>query len=197
MVAVAAIILAAGASQRMGQPKQLLDWHGQPLIRAIAQAALASQARPVSVVLGGASAAVAEALHGLPLAVVKNPHYASGQSSSLRAGIAALGAEVPAALVLLGDQPFVTPAIIDTLIAAWCEQRSPIIAPTFGGQRGHPVLFDRSMFGELLAVEGDQGARSMMAAKPERIRVLAFANQQALIDIDTQAEYERAKQQGL
>ena len=195
MVAVAAIILAAGASQRMGQPKQLLDWHGQPLIRAVAQAALASQARPVSVVLGGAGTAVAEALHGLPLAVVENPHYASGQSSSLRAGIAALGAEVPAALVLLGDQPFVTPAIIDTLIAAWREQPSPIIAPTFGGQRGHPVLFDRSVFGELLAVAGDQGARSIMAAKPERIRVLAFANQQALIDIDTQAEYERAKQQ--
>src|SRR5512141_2033997 len=103
---VAAIVLAAGASSRMGRPKQLLDWNGRPLVRAAAEIALAARLEPLLVVVGGAQAAVANALAGLPLQMIINPDYAAGQSTSLRAGVAALGQDVDAVVVLLGDQPF-------------------------------------------------------------------------------------------
>src|SRR5512138_3343641 len=104
---VAALILAAGASTRMGRPKQLLDWGGRPLVRAAAETALAARLDPVLVVVGGARAEVEAALVGLPLRVIANPNYAGGQSTSLRAGVAALGSDSDAVVVLLGDQPFV------------------------------------------------------------------------------------------
>src|SRR5215211_4676789 len=99
---VAGLILAAGAAERMGRPKQLLDWDGRPLVRVAAETALGAQLSPVLVVLGSAQAEVAAALADLPLQLVPNPDYAAGQSSSLRAGIAALPPEVQAVVVLLG-----------------------------------------------------------------------------------------------
>src|SRR5919206_4305453 len=109
---IVALILAAGASRRMGRPKQLLDWGGQPLVRTVAQQALDASIDHVVAVVGKAGAEVAAAFDGLPVEVVENPNYASGQSSSLRIGIAALGSDVAAVIVLLSDQPFVTTTII-------------------------------------------------------------------------------------
>lgn len=188
---IAALILAAGSSSRMGQPKQLLDWHGQPLVRVAAQNALASQADAVYAVIGAAGEQVAAALAGLPVTIVKNQAYASGQASSLRVGIAALPGDVSAALVLLGDQPFVSPEIIDTLVAAWRETRSAIVAPSYNGQRGNPVLFSRAVFPELLGVQGDQGARAILQADPARIQLVAFADTRPLEDIDSPEDYQR------
>src|SRR4051794_5950231 len=104
---VAALVLAAGSSARMGRPKQLLDWDGRPLVRAAAEVALAARLSPLLVVVGGAAAEVANALEDLPLRIVANPDYANGQSTSLRAGISALDSDTDAVVVLLGDQPFV------------------------------------------------------------------------------------------
>jgi molybdenum cofactor cytidylyltransferase len=188
---VAAIILAAGTSSRMGHPKQLLDWHGRPLVRAVAEQALAARLDLVYVVVGGAGAAVAAALDGLPLRIVANPRYADGQSSSLRAGVAALDAAVGAALILLGDQPFVTAAIIQRLVAAWRATGARIVAPLYQGQRGNPVLFARTIFPELLSVTGDQGARGVLAADPSRVYSVAFDDPRPLSDIDTQEAYIR------
>ena len=188
---VAIIILAAGASSRMGQPKQLLEWDNQPLIRRVAQTALAAQAEAVYVVVGGAGAAVTAALDNLPVQIVACPHYATGQSASLRAGIAALATHTDAALIMLGDQPFVTTAIIDALISVWRESRAPIVAPTFDGRRGNPVLFDRSMFAELLTVQGDQGARTVLQSTAAHIRLVPFIGTRALEDIDTIDDYHR------
>src|SRR5260221_9258633 len=140
---VAALILAAGASSRMGRPKQLLDWQGRPLVRAAAEVALAAKLDPLLVVIGGAQSQVADALAELPLQVIANPDYAAGQSTSLRAGIAALGQDVDAVVVLLSDQPFVTAAIVEQLVAEWQASEALIVAPTYAGQRGNPVLFAR------------------------------------------------------
>jgi molybdenum cofactor cytidylyltransferase len=175
----------------MGRPKQLLDWGGQPLVRVVAEFALASQLDRVVVVVGAAEREVTGALAGLPLDLVHNPAYAEGLSTSLRAGIAALGPEVAAALVLLGDQPFVTPVIIDTILAAWHAGGGLIVVPTYGGQRGNPVLFDQGVFPDLLAVRGDQGARDVLAVHTADMLVVPFDDTRPLADIDTLDDYAR------
>ena len=188
---VAALVLAAGASSRMGRPKQLLDWEGRPLVRAAAEVALAARLDPLRVGGGGAQTAVADALAGLSLRIISNPEYAAGQSTSLRAGIAALGQDADAVVVLLGDQPFVTAAIVQQLVAEWHASAAMIVAPTYAGQRGNPVLFARAVFPELLAVQGDQGARAVLAADRARLRLVAFDDPRPLADIDTPEDYER------
>ena len=175
----------------MGQPKQLLDWGGQPLVRLVAAHALAAQATHVLVVVGKAEAAVRYALADLPVTIIANPAYQSGQSSSLHAGVAALAPTCAATLIMLGDQPFVTPAIIDCLIEAWRTSRAAIVAPLYRGQRGNPVLFDQRVFPELRAIQGDQGARAILQADPARIQSIAFADSRPLEDIDTPADYAR------
>jgi len=188
---VAALVLAAGASSRMGRPKQLLDWGGRPLVRAAAEVALAARLSPLLVVVGGAQAEVPAALAGLPLRMVANPEYAAGKSTSLRAGIAALDNAADAAVVLLGDQPFVTAAIVERIVAEWQSSGAAIVAPTYAGQRGNPVLFARAVFPELLAIHGDQGARGVLAADHSRIRLVVFDDPRPLADIDTPEDYER------
>jgi molybdenum cofactor cytidylyltransferase len=188
---VAALILAAGSSSRMGRPKQLLDWGGRPLVRVAAETALAARLDPLLVVVGGAQAEVEAALADLPLRLVANPSYAAGQSTSLRVGIAALGPEVAAVVVLLGDQPFMTPPIVERLVAAWQSSGATIVAPSYAGQRGNPVLFDRAVFPELLAIEGDQGARAVLAADPARVTLVAFDDPRPLADVDTPEDYQR------
>jgi molybdenum cofactor cytidylyltransferase len=188
---VAGLLLAAGVSTRMGRPKQLLDWGGRSLVRATAETALAARLDPVLVVVGGARAEVERALAGLPLRTVANPDYAAGQSTSLRAGIAALEADSDAVVVLLGDQPFVSAAIVERLVAEWRASAAPIVAPVYAGQRGNPVLFARAVFPELLAIRGDQGARTVLAADPARVRLVAFDDPRPLADIDTLEDYQR------
>ena len=192
---VAGIILAAGAATRMGLPKQLLDWGGQALVRVAAEVALAAQLRPVLVVAGSALREVTAALAGAPVQIVPNPAFAAGQSTSLRAGVAALPLDVDAAVVLLGDQPFVTLAIVERLVAEWRATGSPIVAPVYAGQRGNPVLFARQVFPELLAIQGDQGARQVLAADPSRVRPVAFDDARPLADIDTPEDYEQLRNQ--
>lgn len=192
---IAAIILAAGASTRMGRPKQLLDWGGRPLVRLAAEQALAARLDEVLVVVGGASDAVAAALAGLPLRIVANLDYAAGQSTSLRVGVAALDPSVEAAIIMLGDQPFVTAAIVERLVAEWHATRAPIIAPLYRGRRGNPVLFARAIFPELLAIAGDQGARGILSAHAQDVRLVPFDDDRPLADIDTPEDYERLTRQ--
>lgn len=190
---IAGIILAAGNSSRMGRPKQLLDWDGAPLVRLVAEYALASQLNHVLVVVGAAAEQVTAALDGLPLSIVNNPEYATGQGSSLRVGMTALAANVDAALILLGDQPFVTPPVIDRLLDRWLESRAPIVAPSYRGQRGNPVLFERQLFAQLAVVEGDQGAREILRARAAEVDLVPFDDDRPLLDIDTPEDYNRTR----
>ena len=198
---VGAIVLAAGRSTRMGGPNKLLETiSGKPLVRIAAEEALRSRADPVVVVTGHERAKVEAALAGLDLRLVHNPDYAQGLSTSVKAGLAALPPEAEAAIVCLGDMPQVTSALIDRLIAAYDpEQNALVVLPTFAGKRGNPVLWSRRLFPDLMALEGDVGARHLIGAYQEVVIELPVENAAAMVDIDTpdglraaKAEMERA-----
>jgi molybdenum cofactor cytidylyltransferase len=198
---VAAIVLAAGRSTRMGGPNKLLEnISGKPLVRIAAEEALSSRARPVVVVTGHERARVEAALEGLDVRLVHNPDYAQGLSTSVKAGLAALPPEAEAAIVCLGDMPQVTSSLIDRLIAAFDpEANALVVLPTFAGKRGNPVLWSRRFFPELMALEGDVGARHLIGVYPEVVTEVPVENSAAMVDIDTpdalraaKAEMERA-----
>ena len=184
--AVAAIVLAAGRSSRMGGPNKLLEsFDGKPLVRRAAEAALASRARPVIVVTGHMGDAVAAALDGLDIIRVENPDFAAGLSTSLAAGLGAVPAEAEAAIVLLGDMPAVDGPAIDRVIAAHDPARGAfIVRATSGGRRGNPVLWSRRFFAELSAITGDQGGRALFEAAPEAV-VDVEIGPAAGLDVDT------------
>lgn len=192
---IAGILLAAGRSMRMGQPKLLLPWQGVPLVRFVAQRALLSSIDELIVVTGHRAAHTSAALADLRVRIVHNDDFLDGQSTSLRAGVAALDDAVEAAIVLLADQPLLQPATIDALIAHYRQHQPPVIVPRYGGQRGNPVLFDRSLFAALQTISGDQGARSVIQNQRDGVQWLDTADQGVLLDIDTPEMYQRLSEQ--
>jgi molybdenum cofactor cytidylyltransferase len=184
---VAGLVLAAGRSTRMGGPNKLLEEiNGKPLVRIATEHVLASRARPVIVVTGHQKERVERALTGLPVTFVHNPDFALGLSTSLKAGIAAVPAEVDGVVVCLGDMPQVSAALIDRLIAAFDPERGALVAiPTIAGKRGNPVLWSRRFFPDLMAVEGDVGARHLIGGYGEAVVEVPVEDAAALTDIDT------------
>jgi len=183
---IGAIVLAAGLSSRMGSNKLLAAVDGKPLVRHAAEAAGESAADPVVVVTGNAGDAVASTLHDLPLSTVKNPDFAKGLSTSLKSGLNALPDDCDGVVVLLGDMPDVSAALIDKLIAAFdpAEERTICVA-TRHGKRGNPVLWARRFFPEMLAIEGDVGAKHLMAQYGVLVCEVEAENDGPLTDIDT------------
>ncbi len=192
---IAAVVLGAGKSSRMGGPNKLVaEINGKPLIRMVAEEALASQARPVVVVTGHQRDRVEAALSGLPVRFVHNPHYANGLGTSLRAGIAALSAEVDGAIVCLGDMPQIDAALIDRLIGAIDPDKGALVAvPTMDGKRGNPVVWSRRFFPELMAVEGDIGARYLIGRYPEAVAEVPVSGTAVLTDVDTPEALQAVK----
>jgi molybdenum cofactor cytidylyltransferase len=184
---VCALVLAAGRSTRMGGPNKLLaEIAHRPLVRIAAEEALASRARPVIVVTGHQRDRVEQALAGLPVHLVHNPDFADGLGGSLRAGIAAVPADADGAVVCLGDMPQVDAALIDQLIAAFDPDRGAlVVVPTFEGKRGNPVLWSRRFFPDLMAIEGDVGARHLIGRYGEAVVEVAVEGKAALVDVDT------------
>jgi molybdenum cofactor cytidylyltransferase len=193
---IAVIVLAAGASTRMGRQKLTLPLaDGRPLLRAAVEQVLAADLDDVVVVLGREDEAVASALRGLPIRTVVNPRYAEGQSTSLQAGLDALAQGTEAAVVALGDQPLPDPRLLRQLVEAFRASGRPIVAPVYRDGRGNPVLFASSVFDELRRVEGDRGGRPVIARDPERVaEVPVDAPMPA--DIDTPEDYEAARRGG-
>lgn len=188
---VAGVVLAAGGSTRMGQPKQLLEWRGKPFVSCVAQTALEAGLSPVVVVTGAHAQAVAGALDGLAVKVVENQFWAQGQASSVRIGIHALPEETGAAFFLLADQPQVPATLIHALLEAYAATLAPVVAPLVDGQRGNPVLFDRSVFPALLALKGDAGGRQVFSRYPPHY--VPWLDASAGLDVDTPEDYERLK----
>lgn len=184
---VAAIVLAAGRSSRMGGPNKLLaEIGGRPLVRIVAEAALASRARPVIVVTGHQRERVEAALAGLDVVLVHNPAYADGLSASLKAGIAAVPPAADGAIICLGDMPQVEALLIDRLLAAFDPERGALVAvPTIGGKRGNPVVWSRRFFSDLSTLTGDVGARGLIASYPEAVVEVATTDDAAFTDVDT------------
>jgi molybdenum cofactor cytidylyltransferase len=193
---VGAVILAAGTSSRMGRTKQLLSWRGEALVAAVARQVLAAPVDPVVVVVGHEAEAVHRALE--PLAVeaggrlwfVASPQYREGgQSASLKAGIGALPEQTGAVIIALCDQPLIRARDLEALVERSSGPGS-IAVPVHNGQRGHPVLFGRDFFAELLAVSGDEGGRAVLRRHPEAV-IEVPAGPEALQDLDTWEDYQR------
>lgn len=188
---ITGILLAAGRSIRMGQPKMLLPWGDIQLVRHAAQTALRSELDQLIVVTGHRAEHVQAALSGLAVTLVHNAAFLDGQSTSVRAGVAALGADVEAAMILLADQPLLQPSTIDTLIVVYRQHQPLIVAPQYQGQRGNPVLFDRSLFPKLVALQGDQGARPVLQAHRQNMHLVDVADEGVLLDLDTPIAYQQ------
>jgi len=183
---IAAIVLAAGRSRRMGPRNKLLAEIGSmPMVRRVAITALSSQAEPVFVVTGHQRARIEAALAGLGIAFVDNPDFATGLSTSLRRGLAALPADIDGVVICLGDMPQVTTKTIDRLIAAFDPREGrAICVPTRNGRRGNPVLIARRFFAEIQTIAGDIGARALIGANPEAVHEVRTSDDGILIDID-------------
>ena len=183
---IAAVVLAAGLSSRMGTNKLLIQLAGKPLVRHSVEAAVASRAQSVIVVTGNNREEVEAALREINVKFVNNPEFSEGLSSSLKCGLKALPTECDGAMVLLGDMPFVTPALIDRLIAAFAPGLGrAICVPVAKGRRGNPVLWASRFFPEMLALEGDGGAKPLLARHRDLVCELEAADDGSLIDIDT------------
>ncbi len=191
---IAIVVLAAGASRRMGVAKQLLQVRGRSLLRHAVDAALGSRCRPVVVVLGANAEAVQPEVAGLPVQVVQNPHWSEGLSTSIRAGIEALSsaANAPEAVVLtLCDQPFVDTDSIEALAAAYRATAHPIVASEYRGTLGVPALFARALFPELLGLDGDQGAKQVIQRHLSSVRPVPCPL--GAVDLDTPQDYEAVR----
>ena len=240
----AIIILAAGGSTRMGTPKQLLQFEGRTLLRRAAQTALATDCRPVVVVLGASAETMRQELHGLDVVIVENANWQTGMAGSLRTGIKALGfsgvsrREVPgtrnvpvlearapsvladamqimysgdntltdeerrskqehalfpvphppfSCIIMLCDQPFVTPILLDTLRTTWRASGKPVVCCEYAGGAGVPALFDQSLFAALCGLQGAAGAKQIFARYAADTALVPFAA--AAFDVDTPQEY--------
>ncbi len=188
---VAAIILAAGGSTRMGQPKLLLEWHSEPLIRWVARLALHTGCAPVVVVTGANADDVRRALAGLPLTFIHNPDWQKGQSGSVKTGVSMLPADIDAALVYLGDQPHIPPSVPLELLRTYLQEEpsESILIPTYQGNRANPVLLDKQIFEPLGTLSGDAGARTIFSHYP--VKLIPFDEADLVLDIDSPEDYQR------
>jgi len=182
---VAAIVLAAGRGTRFGPaPKLVADLDGKPVVRHVAEAGLASAARGVIVVTGQRRGDVEAARIGLPVVLVRNPSYADGLSTSLKAGFAALPPGAEAAIVLLADMPLVRPALIDRLAALWRESRPTAVVPVVDGQRGNPVVLAAALRPAIARLSGDVGAGPLLRGRTDVLEV-PIDDVAAVRDVDT------------
>jgi molybdenum cofactor cytidylyltransferase len=184
---VAAVVLAAGRSMRMGGPNKLLaEVDGKPMARIAVEQALASRASPVIVVTGHQRKEVEAAIAGLDVTLVHNPDFAQGLGNSLKAGVAAVPADNDGAVICLADMPQVNAALIDRLVAAFDPEKGALVVlPTLEGRRGNPVLWSRRFFPELMAIEGDVGARHLIARYAEAVTEVPVDGLAAFTDVDT------------
>jgi molybdenum cofactor cytidylyltransferase len=189
---IAAVILAAGLSRRMGQAKLLMLLDGRAIVRHAVEAVLAGGVDSVWVVSGPALGAIEVALAGLDVQIVVNPMPAEGQAGSVRVGIGALPAAADSALIALGDQPMLPPSIIPALLAARRTSGKPIVAPRYRDGQGNPVLFKREIFPELLRLDGDQGARPIIQKDPTRVEWVEL-DLAMPPDVDTPGDYEKIR----
>jgi molybdenum cofactor cytidylyltransferase len=192
---IVAIILAAGRSTRMGGPNKLLaELDGKKLVRIATEQALASKASDVVVVTGHQAELVEQALAGLKVRFVRNPDFAGGLASSVKAGIAAVPPNADGAVVCLGDMPLIDANLIDRLIESFAPDRGNlIVVPVADGRRGNPVLWSRRFFNELMTLEGDIGARHLVTKHGEAVAEVAVQGDSAFLDIDTPQALEAAR----
>ena len=185
-VRIGGVVMAAGLSRRMGRNKLLAELGGKPLLRHAVEAALASKLDPVIVVTGNDAPGIRQALDGLNVMFAHNSNFAEGLSTSLQTGIAALPGDCDGALVLLGDMPGISPALIDRTIAAFDPAgNNAICVAARNGKRGHPVLWGRQFFAEIESLSGDTGAQALMTRHAAQVGEIETLDDAPFTDIDT------------
>lgn len=190
-LAVGIVILAAGASTRMGTPKQLLLYREHSFLHHTALVAVASVCQPIVIVLGAYAKQIRPEISQLPVQVVDNLQWTEGMSASIRVGIKALEAfpgNIEAAVVALCDQPFISAQIINQLVEAYHTTGKPIIVSKYAGTLGVPALFSRSFFSELTTLRGGEGAKKVIKKHPHEVFSISFP--EGAIDVDTPKDYE-------
>lgn len=190
-MSTAVIVLAAGSSSRLGQPKQLLRYEGQTLLRRAAETAVAAAAgAPVVVVTGALHAELLPELAGLPVLVVPCGDWAQGMGASLKTGLAALQSLCntwATVVVMLCDQPHVTAAVVEQLVATYRSTGQPIVAAEYGAVRGVPVLFGAEVLPLLQGISSAAGAAQLLRQHPHLVATVPFAA--GIVDVDTPQQY--------
>jgi molybdenum cofactor cytidylyltransferase len=189
---IAGIILAAGGARRFGSQKQLLPWHGKPLVRHVACKALEAGLNPVVLIVGAGLDRISSAVADLPIKIVYNPDWEGGQGTSVRVGVKTLPPHIGGALFLLADQPQIPTRLFDRLITSHAETLAPITAPWVDERPTNPFLFDRVLFPDLMRLVGDAGGRQLFSHH-EILRV-PWHDPNILLDIDTPEDYKRLLQ---
>jgi molybdenum cofactor cytidylyltransferase len=191
---IGAVILAAGSSSRMGQPKQLLSLRGKTLVRACIDAVSEAGCSPVVVVTGSDSEKVYLEVADANVLEAQNANWQRGIGSSIRSGVQAVidhAPDVEAVLLMVCDQPAVNTRFVERLIAARDETKKDIVASSYADTIGVPALFDRTLFEELLSLGDEAGAKSIILQNPERVEQLPFPD--GAIDVDTWEDWEKAQ----
>jgi len=193
---VSAVVLAAGNSTRMGEPKQLLRLGGRTVLERTLENVCAAGVDEVVLVLGAFAEKIRQELptnlfDGLK--VVVNRDYEQGMARSLREGLAAVIPQMDAVLIVLADQPFVRPQTIGRIIERYRQSDAEIVIPFYEGKRGNPVLLDRSVFAEAMALQGDVGFRALFGRHVAGIVEVDVADEGVLLDIDSRDDYERLR----
>jgi molybdenum cofactor cytidylyltransferase len=192
---VAAIVLAAGRSSRMAPHNKLLQAiNGEPMVRRVVTIARASGAPPVIAVTGYEAGPVSEALRGLEVRIVHNPSFADGLSTSLRTGLRALPADCDGALICLGDMPGIGVGVLKALMSAFAASgRDAICVPVRHGRQGNPVLWGASYFAEMMAIDGDHGAKPLIARHAARVIEVEVATDGIFEDVDAPSDLAHFK----
>ncbi len=186
---VAAVVLAAGSSARMGRNKLLLDLGGETMVRRAVRAAIGAGVDQVVVVLGHDEPLVRAELAGLPCTPIVNPDHAQGAGTSVRTGVRQVAAGADALVVVLADMPYVTAEMIATLVARYRETRAPLVASHYGAVQAPPTLYDRALFEELLSIPGERCAKQVVRRHEPEAAVVSWP-ESALRDVDVPADYE-------
>jgi len=185
---VAGIVLAAGGSERLGSPKQLLEWMGKPFIHNVAKNALEAGLKPLVVVAGAEHEELGKALEGLPIKLAINPDWEKGQALSMQVGLRALPPACEGVMFLLCDQPQVSPVMIRQILERFAQNRSAITAPRIQDMRGNPVLFSKEAFSSLQQVDGDQGGRAVF--NQFKVDWLPWIDDRTSLDVDDAVDIE-------
>ena len=185
-----AIVLAAGESRRMGKPKPLLRFRDTTFLEQIISVLKLSNADRITVVLGAGAETIKKSIDLSGTDVVVNKDYRKGQLSSLIAGLKNTPIETDAILICLVDNPFITKTVVNRLISKFKETNGPIVVPVFNKKRGHPVLFSRSLFKELLNAPAQEGARYVLHSNEERVLGVKVPKSRVLVSIDTPEDYK-------
>ncbi len=188
---VSALILAAGASRRLGEPKQLVRWRGAPLLETVVGQTLKWPVQSVWVVLGYRIDEILAAVEFGPAGIIENPEWEEGMASSMRVGLDTLSRDssVQAAFVVMGDQPNIDPLVVDALLDRYGEADGLAVVPKYRYIRGNPALIGRPLWSRLMSLEGDQGARKLLQAHPDWVTEVWF-EQLPPRDVDTLADLE-------